>query len=101
MAEAGLGGHHDRPKVIRCGLVRSRAHLELRIHDTVGQPDFRQSEVCGGTEAESGELFLNPECGFRVLEKERMMRDRGAAECVREVVDDLRSEEHTSELQSR
>src|SRR2546425_1465302 len=89
MAEAGLGGHHDRPEVIRRGFLCSGAHLELRIHDTFRQPDFRQSEVCGGTEAESDELCLDPECGFRVLEEEGMMRDRGAAECVRKVVDDF------------
>src|SRR5438445_4341933 len=81
--------HHDRPEVTRRGFLRSGAHLELRIHDTVRQPDFRQSELCGWTEAESDELCLDPECGFRVLEEERMMRDRGAAECVRKVVDDF------------
>src|SRR5207245_8243368 len=89
IAEAGLGGHHDRPEVTRRGFLRSGAHLELRIHDTVRQADFRQSELCGWTEAESDELCLDPECGFRVLEEERVMRDRGAAECVCMVVDDL------------
>src|SRR5207245_2651608 len=85
VAHGRFGGDLQDPEVIRGRVLRCEAYLDLRIHDTSGEPDFGHGQLRHLPEPLPGHAFLH-RVGFRcVLKEESLMPDGRYVECRRGV----------------